>query len=325
MPAGQIDKVKLGRTGLAVSKLCFGAAAIGSMPAAFGYAVEADRAKATLKAIFASPVNFLDTARNYGHGRSEERIGEAIREIGGLPDGFVISSKVDRDFETNVCDGARARRSLEDSLAALGLDHIHLLNLHDPEHASDLNDITKPGGALSELFKMKEEGLVDAVGLAAGRVDLMMPMLRDWDFDALITHNRFTLANRNAEPMIDFAIGRGIAVINAAPYASGVLATGSETGMRYVYQEPTEAILAPIRRIEDVCERYSVPMGAAALQFSLRDPRIASTVVGITKPERIAHTLHWATWPIPDAMWEELMALPAATHDPEASRDYKLG
>ena len=326
MGAAETEKVKLGRTGLEVSKLCFGTAVIASIPAAYGHAVEVDQARATLKAIFESPVNFLDTARNYGNGRSEERIGEVLREIGGVPEGFVISTKLDRDFETNRFDGDRARRSFEDSLAALGLDRVPLLHLHDPEHAADLGGVTGPGGALSVLFRLKEEGLADAVGLAAGRVDVMMPILRDWDFDAIVTHNRFMLTNRNAEAMIDFCVGRGIAVLNAAPYASGVLAKGSDSGTRYAYQDPSEAELDPVRRIEAVCRRYSVPLGAAALQFSLRDSRVTSTMVGLSKPERVAQTFEWANWPIPDAMWEELLALPYATDDPEATRkDVYLG
>ena len=318
MPGGRIEKVTLGRTGLSVSKLCFGTAAIGDMPEAFGYAVDADRAGATLRAIFASPVNFLDTARIYGQGRSEQRIGEALKEIGDLPQGFVISSKVDRDFESNLFDGPRVRRSLEQSFRALGLDHIDLMHLHDPEHAANADDITRPGGALTELFKMKEEGLVGAVGLAAGRVDMMLPLLSDWDFDAIITHNRFTLANRNAEAMIDFCVGKGIAVLNAAPYASGVLAKGSNTYRRYAYREATEEMLDPIRCIEEICARHGVPTGAAALQFSMRDPRVTSTVVGVSRPERIAQTLEWANWPIPDVAWDELLALPYASEAPAA-------
>ena len=325
MPAGQDDKVKLGRTGLAVSKLCFGTSVIGDMPETFGHSVSAEQARATLKAIFTSPVNFLDTARIYGHGRSEQRVGEALREIGGLPEGFVIASKVDRDFESNLFDGTRVRRSLEESVKALGLDYIPLMSLHDPEYASDARDIARPGGALSELFKMKEEGLVGAVGLAAGRVDLMMPLLRDWDFDTVMTHNRFTLTNRNAEAMIDFCVGRGIGVLNAAPYAGGVLAKGTHTYRRYAYQDASEEMLDPIRRIEEICGRYGVPTGAAALQFSMRDPRVTSTVIGVSKPERIARTLEWANWSIPDAAWEELAALPHAIDDPEAARHYTQG
>src|SRR6185369_10745705 len=132
---------------------------------------------------------FLDTSRIYGFGRSEERIGEVIRERGGLPPGSVISTKLDRDPETNRFDAAQARRSIEQSLRALGVDRVHLLNLHDPEHSASLPEITGPGGALAELFKIKEEGLAEAVGLAAGKVDVMMPLLRDWEFDAIITHS----------------------------------------------------------------------------------------------------------------------------------------
>jgi D-threo-aldose 1-dehydrogenase len=325
MPSRNDEKVPLGRTKLMVSKICFGTSALGSMPDTYGYEVEENRARETVQAILAGPVNFLDTSRNYGFGRSEERVGSVIRENGSLPDGFIISTKLDRDPETNRFDGSRARRSLEESLEALGLDRVDLLHLHDPEHSASLSEIAGPNGALAELFKMKDEGLAAAVGLAAGSTEIMMPMLRDWDFDALITHSRFTLANRNAEPMIDFARSKGIAVLNAAPYASGILAKGSDTFNRYVYQEATEAMIDPIRRIEAVCSKYAIPPGAAALQFSLRDARITSTICGVSRPERVRQTLEWASWPIPDAAWDELLALPFSTDDPEASRDYRPG
>ena len=326
MPAqDQIDRVKLGRTDLVVSKVCFGTSTLGHMPDTYGYGVDEEQARATLRAIFDGPTNFLDTSRNYGFGRSEQRIGEVIRERGGLPAGFVISTKLDRDGDTNRFDGARARRSLEESLAALGLDRIHLLHLHDPEHAASLAEITGPGGALAELFRIKEEGLADAVGLAAGNVEVMMPILSDWDFDALITHNRFTLVNRNAEAMIDFAVARGIAILNAAPYAGGVLAKGSQTFPRYVYQEGSPVLLDPVRRVEAICARHGVPAGAAALQFPMRDRRVTATICGVTRPERIEQTLEWARWPIAEEVWRELMALPFSTADPEATRDYRLG
>jgi D-threo-aldose 1-dehydrogenase len=317
--------VRLGRTDLEVTPICFGTSGLGDMPDTYGYRVETDRAIATMRAIFAGPVNFLDTSRLYGMGRSEERIGAAIRECGGLPSGFVISTKLDRDPETNAFDAARARRSLELSLKALGLDRVDLLHLHDPEHARLLSEATSREGALGELFRLREEGLAKAVGLAAGPVEMMTPLLRDWDFDALITHNRFTLANRNAEAMIDFARSKGIAVLNAAPYAGGVLAKGSGAYPRYVYQEASEAMLTPVRRIEAACARHGVPPGAAALQFSMRDPRVASTICGVTRPERVAQTLEWAQTPIPEALWRELADIEIARDDPEATRDYKLG
>jgi D-threo-aldose 1-dehydrogenase len=325
MTEQMMDKVRLGRTGLFVTPICFGTSGLGDMPDTYGYSVEADRAKATVEAIFAGPANFIDTSRLYGMGRSEERIGAVIRERGGLPKGFVLSTKLDRDPQTNIFDAARARRSLEESLEALGLEQIDLLHLHDPEHAVSLEAATAKNGALGELFCMKEEGLVRAVGLAAGPVAMMTPLLRDWDFDALITHNRFTLANRNAGAMLDLAEERGIAVLNAAPYAGGVLAKGSADYPRYVYQASSDAALDPIRKIEAVCAKHGVPPGAAALQFSIRDPRVTATICGVTKPERIQQTLEWAAFPVPDACWRELTALPFATDDPEATRDYKLG
>ena len=317
------EKIALGRTGLSVSRICFGLAPIGDMPDTYGYKVGAERARETVRAVFDSPVNFLDTSRNYGLGRSEERIGEVVRERGGLPQGFVISSKLDRNMETNRFDGARARRSLEESLKALNVDRIQLLHAHDPEYASSLSDVTGPKGALAELFRMKEEGLAQAVGLAAGRVDIMMPLLRDWDFDALITHNRFTLANRNAEKMMDYAHVRGIAVLNAAPYCGGALAKGSASHKRYVYQEATPEMLEPIARIEQVCARHGIPPGAGALQFSLRDERVTSTICGISKPERIEQTLDWSRYNIPQVVWDELMALPFDRDNPEATRVYR--
>jgi len=313
------------RMKLDVSRICFGTSSLSSMPDTYGYEVDPERAHATVRAIFDSAINFLDTSRIYGFGRSEQRIGDVIRERGGLPKNFVVSTKLDRDPKTNRFDAAQARRSIEESLKALGLERVQLLHIHDPEHAASLAKVTGPGGALPALFKLKEEGLADAVGLAAGKVDVMMPLLRDWPFDALITHNRFTLVNRNAEAMIDFAAGKGIAVLNAAPYAGGVLAKGTESFPRYVYQQASAEVLDPVRRVEAICARHGVPPGAVALQFSMRDPRITSTICGVSRPERVHETQAWAEWRIPDDLWEELKALPFSTDDPEATREYRPG
>lgn len=316
---------KIGKTGLHVPPISFGATALADMPDTYGYSVSAERAMATIRAILAEPDGFIDTSRNYGLGRSEELIGQVVQELGGWPKGRILSTKLDRDMETRRFDAARARQSLEESLKALNVDRVQILHLHDPEYASDLKDVTKPGGALSELVRIKEEGLADAIGLAAGQVDVMMPILRDWDLDVIITHNRYTLVNRNAEPMIALAQSRGMSVLNAAPYASGALAKGSANHKRYVYQEATAEVLAPIARVEAICARHGVPPGAAALQFSLRDPRIASTICGVSRPERVAETFAWAKWPIAKEVWDELLGLPFSADDPEATRVYSPG
>ncbi|MFW2588759.1 aldo/keto reductase [Sagittula sp. SSi028] len=315
-----MDRKALGRTSLSVTPVCFGGAPLADMPDTFGYSVSEQRARDTINAIFDSGVNFLDTSRNYGLGRSEERIGAAIRDRGGLPDGFVLSSKLDRDMDTGRFDADQVRRSIEESLTALNLDHIPLLHLHDPEYTRDLTEVTRDGGAIDTLFKLREEGLCTAVGLAMGRLDIMEPILGAYQFDALISHNRYTLLNRAADAMFESAHRAGMAILNAAPFAGGVLAKGPEQVQKISYQDVDDAALAPVRAIAQICERYNVPMGAAALAFSMRDPRVTSTIIGVSKPERVAQTIVWANTEIPSEMWAELDALPFATDDPEAAR-----
>ena len=320
-----MERQKIGDTGLAVTSIGFGSSGLGNMPDTYGYEVSAAQARATVEAIFDGPANLLDTSNNYGFGRSEARIGDVIRERGGLPEGFVLSSKLDRDMETGRFDADRARASLEESLDRLALDRIPLLHLHDPEHARDLAEITGAGGALDTLFRMKEQGLAQAVGLAMGNLDIMRPILRDYPFDALISHNRWTVVNQSAGRMFEEAAARGIAILNAAPYAGGVLAKGSETMPRVTYQPATAETLAPIQEIEALCARHGASPGAFALQFSMRSRHVTSTVAGVSKPERVAQTLAWASEKLPDAIWTEFAEFSPSMDDPEANRDYRPG
>ncbi|MEQ9038987.1 MAG: aldo/keto reductase [Silicimonas sp.] len=321
-----MEKRKIGTTGVEVTPIMFGTSGLGNMPDTYGYEVDEERAFATIRAIFDGPVNCLDTSNNYGFGESERRVGAVIRERGGLPPGFAISTKLDRDMATGHFTASRARRSLEESLERLGVDRVQMLHLHDPEHCADVTEITGKGGALEELVKMKEEGLADAIGLAMGTTDLMLDILKQgWPFDTIINHNRYTLLNRNADQVFTWAHENGIAVFNAAPYASGVLAKGSDRMPLIAYVPASDEDLEPVRAIEATCASHGIATGPAALQFSLRDPRIASTIVGVTKPERVAETLAWAEAPISDAAWSDLNALPYSTGDAEAKREYKPG
>lgn len=315
----------VGKTGLEISEIGFGTAPLGEMPDTYGYSVDEATARAALHAIFDGPVNLMDTSRNYGLGRSEQRIGDAIRERGGLPAGFVLSTKLDRDMQTGRFDGARARRSFEESLGALGLDHVQMLHLHDPEHALDMAEITRKGGALDMLFQLKAEGLATSVGLAMGRLDIMLPLVKAWPFDVVLSHNRYSLLNRSADALFDYARSKDMTVINAAPYAGGVLAKGSAQVSKITYQDVDAAKLEPVRRIEQICAAHGIAPGAAALQFSMHDPRIASTVVGVSRAERVAQTLRWADQAISAETWAELRALAYETTDPEAERVYRPG
>lgn len=310
-----LKKVPLAQTGLTIPNVIFGTSGLGGMVQTYGYDVDSERAKATVRAIIEAPTGILDTARIYA--QSENRIGEVIRERGGLPEGFIVSTKLDRDPDTGRFDAAAARRSLETSLKLLNLDRVDILHLHDPEYVKDPNDYAGPDGSIAELMKMKEEGLTTATGLAAGPVDLMMPLMRDWDFDVVLSHNRYTLMNRNADPLIDLAVSRGMAVWNAAPYGGGLLAKGTAAHPRYAYKTASEEVLEPARQIEAICARYGIPPGAAALQFSMRDPRITATVCGVSRPERVQQTLDWAAVTVPDAAWEELLAVPFTTDNPQ--------
>lgn len=320
-----MDKRPIGRTGLSVTPIGFGAGPLGGMPDTYGHDVDEETARATVRAIFDGPVNLLDTSRNYGFGRSEQRIGAVIRERGGLPPGFVLATKLDRDMDTGRFDAAQARRSAEESLQALGVERFQILHLHDPEHARDLAEITGKGGALETLFRMKEEGLVQATGIAMGRLDILLPLLEDWPFDIVLNHNRFTVVNRSAEALMDRAVARGMTFFNAAPFAGGVLAKGSAQVQRVTYQDATEAMLAPIRAVEALCQRHAVAPGALALQFSMRDARVCSTIVGVSKPERVQQTLAWAAAPVAAAAFDELARIGYSTRDPEADRVYRPG
>jgi D-threo-aldose 1-dehydrogenase len=120
--------------------------------------------------------------------------------------------------------------------------------------------------------------------------------------------------------LLDIASRRGMAVINAAPYGSGILAKGPDEYARYAYQDAPRELVERARRLEEVCQRYNVPLAAVALQFSLRDARITSTIVGVTRPERIEQTLQLAAVPIPEELWRETRELPFDTLDPELAR-----
>jgi D-threo-aldose 1-dehydrogenase len=301
----------LGGTGLSVSPICIGCAPLGNMPETFEYSVSEQRALDTLRAAFESPLNFLDTAAAYGDGESERRIGEVLKETGGLPEGYVLATKADRDLQTGDFSSEQMQRSVERSLRLLGLDRLQLVYLHDPEYLNEpgrepFEYMMAPGGPVEVLMSFKDEGIIEHLGIAGGPIDLMTRFVETGLFEAVITHNRYTLVNRMAESLLDVAAERGVAALNAAPYGSGILAKGPDAYARYEYREAPQELVEQVRKMEGVCREFGVPLAAAALQFSMRDPRVVSTIVGITRPERVGQTLELATYPIPDELWPAL-------------------
>ena len=294
----------LGRTGLLAPGLAVGTSALGSIPRIYGYGVDTDQAVETLRAVFAGPIRFVDTSNSYGGGESERRIGTVLREIGGLPDDVLLSTKVDPD-ETGDFSGERVRRSVQESMERMGLDFLPLVHLHDPERIS-FEQATEPGGPVEALVALRDEGLVGHLGVAGGPVDLLRRFVALDLFEAVISHNRWTLLDRSAGPLYDDCAARGIAVLNAAPFGGGLLVKGPEAAPRYAYRTASDTIRASALAMREACEAVGVPLAAAALQFSVRDPRIHATIVGITRPERLDQTLGLATQPIPEALWDEL-------------------
>jgi D-threo-aldose 1-dehydrogenase len=295
---------RLGRTGLTVSAVCAGGGPLGSMPQNFGYDVPAERGIDTVIRVLRSPIRFLDTSNSYSGGESERRIAAAVSAAGGLPDDFVLATKVDRDRNGDF-SGARVRRSLEESLARLDMQQVPLLYLHDPEHIS-FEAAMAPGGPVEELQRIRDEGLARHLGVAGGPVGLMKQFVDTGIFDVVLTHNRYTLVDRAAEPLIGAASAVGVAVVNAAVYGGGILAKGVADSHRYAYSAAPQAVLHAVAAIEKACAAYGVPLPAAALRFSMRDPRITSTVIGISRPERVDECLSHVTWEIPDEFWAEV-------------------
>lgn len=298
-------------TPLTVSAVCLGGGPLGSMPGLFGRDVPADEGVATVLAAFDSPITFVDTSNGYSDGESERRIGAAIGLADGLPPGVVVATKVDP--RGSDYSGARVRESVAESRARLGLDVLPLVHLHDPEFHR-FEDLAAPGGAVETLVELRESGVVGSIGLAGGRVQEIARYLDLGVFDVLLVHNRWTLLDRSAGPLVAEARRRGMGILNAAVYGGGILAAQQGGPTSYGYRPAPPEVLAAVARMREVCADHGTDIATAALQHSLRDERVDSTVVGMSRPERVAATVAAARTRLPDAIWPELEALLPPEH-----------
>jgi D-threo-aldose 1-dehydrogenase len=299
----------LGATGLVVTELCVGTSAMASTPV-YGYRVAEEQALDMLRRVFRGPFTFVDTSNEYGvDGSGERLVGTVLREIGGVPDGVVVATKVDPDAGGDF-SGRRVHASVRESRDRLGTDGLPLVYLHDPERIP-FAEAMAPDGPVAALRSLRDDGTIGHLGVAGGPVDLLRRYVATGVFEVVLTHNRFTLLDRSARPLLQDCAAAGVAVVNAAPFGAGLLAKGPDVTDRYGYRSAPTEIMDAARRMQAACDRHGIPL-AAALQFSLRDPRITATVVGFTRAERVDQTLELARRPIPDALWRELRPAPEA-------------
>jgi len=311
--------------------LGLGGAPLGNL---FTPVAEAD-AHALVDASWASGCRSFDTAPHYGHGRSERRLGDALRPHSR--DDFVLSSKVGR-LLTARADAPRAqhgyvdvlpfvqhwdygaaatRRSLEDSLQRSGLARIDVLYIHDLDaatHGVDAPRVLRQvlAETLPTLQQMKREGLIRALGLGVNDVQVVLDVLRDADIDALLLAGRYSLLDHSAlAALLPQCLARGVHIALGGVFNSGILATGVASSAQaeaptFNYAPAAREWVERTRRIEAHCAAHDVPLRAAALQFPLAHPAIEIVMLGARRVAEWHDALAMLRHPIPPAFWQAL-------------------
>jgi len=302
-----------------LSNLGFGGAAIGNLLGA----VDDEAARAAVDAAWDNGIRYFDTAPHYGLGLSERRIGEALRDRPRQD--YVLSTKVgrilepvdapnpaDRDTEGFDVPAAYRRRwdfsaeginrSIEESLQRLGLDHIDIAYMHDPD---DFVDEALESG-YPALEKLRDEGVVRAIGVGMNQTAVPARFVRETDIDVVLLAGRYTLLDQSgAEDLLPAALERGVRVILGGVFNSGLLAD-PRAAATYDYQPAPPELVQRALDIEAVCRKYGVPLRAAAIAFGLAHPAVASVLVGVRSPEQAADCVAMAGVTVPETLWEEL-------------------
>lgn len=264
-------------------------------------------------------VRRFDTAPLYGGGLSEERLGRLLR--GHPRDAYVLSTKVGRyrDYAAAVSnpkdnpgdwrDYSRdaTLRSIEASLTRLGIDRIDIAFVHD----CDAQPEAALQGALPALAELKSQGVIGAIGCGSNLAATHLALLQEADLDVLMVAGRFTLLDQSAaQALFPLCLSRGVAVELAAPFNSGILATGpDDPTTRFDYQSPDDAIRARVRAIKLVCDVQGIPLKRAALQYSAAHPAVTRLVLGLTDPAGMKSNLDDLAAPVPPGFWTALAEL----------------
>lgn len=330
MSMNPTEKRRLGRTAIEVTALGFGAAPIGG----FRATIPEGEAQGLLDAAWDGGVRYFDTSPFYGYGRSELRVGHALRQH---PRGeFVLSTKIGRTMRAlrpgeASPDGMRQNglpgfvptfdysydgvmRSLEQSCLRMGLARIDVLLIHDidfwtiRDHAI-LEDRfrTVMDGGYRALDELRRAGVIGAIGCGLNEADMCLRFAKAGDFDCMLLAGRYTLLEQGAmSGFLPYCATRGMSVIIGGPFNSGILAREVKDGAPYDYVAAPPEIIAKARRIEAVCHRHGVPLPAAALQFVLAHPVVCSVIPGALSAAEVTQNLAHLRHAIPAALWQDL-------------------
>jgi D-threo-aldose 1-dehydrogenase len=251
-------------------------------------------------------LRYFDTAPYYGSGLAERRLGSVL---GTKPrDAFVLSTKVGRLLRADASGwtGAyfdfsydAALRSLEQSLERLRLDRVDIALVHDPDDHYD----EALAGAFRALARLRDEGVVRAIGVGMNQVEMLCRFARDADPDCFLVAGRYTVLDRSASAeLLPLCDEREIAVIAGGVFNSGILAGGDT----FDYEAADADVVARVARLRDACSRRDVPLAAAAVQFPRRHPAVASVLVGCRSPEEVEEDVMLSKLALPAALWQEL-------------------
>ncbi len=280
---------EIGRTGMKVSALSFGASSLGSV---FRDTRESE-AIAAVHAAVEMGMNFIDVSPYYGHYKAETVLGKALREI--PRDRYYLSTKVGRYGKDGVntwdYSGRRATESVYESMERLGVDYIDLINVHDIEFA-DLHQVVEE--TLPALVELREKGVVGHVGIT----DLQLENLQ-WVVDhaapgtveSILNFCHFTLNDDKLLDFLDYFEERGIGVINASPLSMGLL---SQRGVPAWHPAPASLVEACRRAVEH-CSAKGYPIEKLAMQFSVSEPRIATTLFSSANPANVAKNIAYVS------------------------------
>ena len=319
----------VGRTGLEVGVLGFGGAGIGNL----SRVLREEDAAAAVSESYASGVRYFDTAPFYGFGLSELRIGAALRGAQPMP---VISTKVGRSLvPTGPQDENVGRegyfsprpfapkfdygydailRSHAESLERLGVPRVDILLVHDiggmtHGNANDAYVRQLDEGGYRALRELKDAGTVRAIGIGVNEVAESIRMIERFDLDCILLAGRYTLLEQTAlDRLLPLCERKGVSILCGGPFNSGILATGARAGARahYNYAAPPADVLARVAKLEAICDEFKVPLQAAALQFPLGHPAVATVIAGAANGAESRNIAAQFSHPIPAEFWGAL-------------------